>query len=296
MSHLLKFLLLVALFLAGQSYAQTIEYIHTDALGSPVAITDPNGNVIERSEYEPYGATLNRPADDRPGYTGHVVDAATGLNYMQQRYYDPTIGRFLSVDPIAADANLGVNFSRYWYANNNPYKFTDPDGRQSTEGAWNFIKGVAVGALDGAMEDAHYSSPNPTVEAYPGEFSQAEACDCDYQSPFADAETNEEQLGRDVSPAAVLLLTRKPTGSKVARSVRIDRIGRFTRKTEVRPGKGPGQSRAEYVRVKNEKGKTIRTYKDSYDRAGKFQGRKPLTGGPEGRPAPPPPPKKPDGT
>jgi hypothetical protein len=33
------------------------------------------------------------------------------------------------VDPVTADANLGTNFNRYWYANNNPYMFTDPDGR-----------------------------------------------------------------------------------------------------------------------------------------------------------------------
>jgi uncharacterized protein RhaS with RHS repeats len=218
---------------------------------------------------------------------------------MQQRYYDPGIGRFLSTDPVTANSGTGSNFNRYWYASNNPFRFTDPDGRQSVEGTWNFIKGVAVGALDGAMEDAHYSSPNPSVESYLGEFSQAEACDCDYQSPFSPAETNEEQFGRDVSPAAVLLVARKPTASKIARSVRVDRIGRFTRTTEVRPSKkSPGQSRAEYVRIKNEKGKVVRTYKDSYDRAGKHQGRKPLTGGPEGRqpPPPPPPPKKPDGT
>ncbi len=46
-----------------------------------------------------------------------------------QRYYDPGIGRFLSVDPVTADGSTGSNFNRYWYANNNPYKFTDPDGR-----------------------------------------------------------------------------------------------------------------------------------------------------------------------
>ncbi len=48
---------------------------------------------------------------------------------MQQRYYDPGIGRFLSVDPVTANGNTGGNFNRYWYANNNPYRFTDPDGR-----------------------------------------------------------------------------------------------------------------------------------------------------------------------
>ena len=38
--------------------------------------------------------------------------------------------RFLSVDPVKTDQRDGANFNRYWYANNNPYRFTDPDGRE----------------------------------------------------------------------------------------------------------------------------------------------------------------------
>ena len=50
-----------------------------------------------------------------------------------QRYYDQSIGRFLSVDPVTANSANGTNFNRYKYAENNPYKFVDPDGRQSLE-------------------------------------------------------------------------------------------------------------------------------------------------------------------
>ena len=126
----------LALFMAAfVTRAQTVEYIHTDALGTPIAVTDANRVVIERSEYEPYGKLLNRPLTDGPGFTGHVQDAATGMTYMQQRYYDPMIGRFLSVDPVTANSGTGGNFNRYWYANNNPYRFTDPDGRASCEKA-----------------------------------------------------------------------------------------------------------------------------------------------------------------
>jgi RHS repeat-associated protein len=120
--------------LSGWAAAQTVEYIHTDALGSIVAVTDASGNVIERREYEPYGAQLTPVVQDGPGYTGHVQDAATGLTYMQQRYYDPQIGLFLSVDPVTAYSNPVGQFHRYRYANNNPYKFTDPDGRAVTCG------------------------------------------------------------------------------------------------------------------------------------------------------------------
>jgi len=110
--------------------AATVTYQHTDALGTPVAKTNASRVVVQRSEYEPYGKLLNRPLENGPGYTGHVTDAATQLTYMQQRYYDPRVGRFWSVDPVTAYSNGDMRFfNRYGYAFNNPYAFKDPDGR-----------------------------------------------------------------------------------------------------------------------------------------------------------------------
>ncbi len=112
--------------------AEVVTYVHTDGLGSPVAKSDANGNLISgsRTRYEPYGATA-AGATPTIGFTGHVNDAATGLIYMQQRYYDPYAGRFLSTDPVLTDGNTGSSFNRYVYANNNPYKYIDRDGRES---------------------------------------------------------------------------------------------------------------------------------------------------------------------
>ena len=120
----------ILLFIVSLVRAQTVEYIHTDALGSPVAVRNASGAVIERTVHEPYGAVINRPVTNGPGYTGHVMDAVTGLNYMQQRYYDPGIGMMLSVDPVTEyDSKDWRYFNRYAYAFNNPYTFDDPDGR-----------------------------------------------------------------------------------------------------------------------------------------------------------------------
>ncbi|KAB8161366.1 hypothetical protein FKV24_019060, partial [Lysobacter maris] len=60
----------------------------------------------------------------------HVFDAATGLVYAQQRYYDDDIGRFLSADPVTPYGSPVGQFNRYRYGSNNPYRFTDPDGRR----------------------------------------------------------------------------------------------------------------------------------------------------------------------
>ena len=128
-------LLLLALLSTQTPAATTVRYQHTDILGSVVAETDAAANIISRSHYEPFG---KRSAGDKAGisYTGHLQDEDLNLIYMQQRYYDPVIGRFYSNDPVDTVAHLyGTNgtygFNRYAYANNNPYKFTDPDGRSS---------------------------------------------------------------------------------------------------------------------------------------------------------------------
>ena len=61
----------------------------------------------------------------------------------QQRYYDPGIGAMLSVDPVTAYSKGDMRFfNRYSYAFNNPYKFTDPDGR-AVQALW----GAPIGAI-----------------------------------------------------------------------------------------------------------------------------------------------------
>lgn len=115
--------------LLAKREAGTVNYQHVDALGSVVAISNAAGQATERTGYEPYGQAIGKTLDG-VGFTGHMADASSGLVYMQQRYYDPTIGRFLSTDPVTAQGGDIRYFNRYAYAANNPFRYVDPDGRR----------------------------------------------------------------------------------------------------------------------------------------------------------------------
>jgi len=111
------------------TWAGTTTYIYTDHLGSPLAEADASGNISAIFDYAPYGGQALSPPRNGPGFTGHVSDAETSLIYMQARYYDPSIGRFLSIDPSPPAGDAWRKHNRYWYAEGNPYVNVDPDGR-----------------------------------------------------------------------------------------------------------------------------------------------------------------------
>ena len=108
----------------GSAQVGTLKHESTPA-GQP-------GEIAWREQYTPYGAEIQGVAanDNQAGFTGHIKDKATGLNYMQARYYDPVIGRFLSIDPVTftMTGNPGM-FNRYAYTFNDPINMIDPDGK-----------------------------------------------------------------------------------------------------------------------------------------------------------------------
>jgi RHS repeat-associated protein len=117
-----------------------------DHLGSPRIITDNVGKVIARKDFNAFGDETNsaqrtellgyKPEEIRQDYTGYQKDDESGLEFAQARYYNNKHGRFTSVDPLTASANVKdpQTFNRYSYAMNSPYKFTDPLGLVSKPG------------------------------------------------------------------------------------------------------------------------------------------------------------------
>jgi RHS repeat-associated protein len=123
--------LVLAATAMAASPAEKVTHIHNDPFGNPVLATDASGNVVWKETYRPYGEKLNnQPASggNHIGFAGKPFERASGLSYMGGRYYDPVLGRFMGVDPATPDLANVHSLNRYVYANNNPYRYVDPDG------------------------------------------------------------------------------------------------------------------------------------------------------------------------
>jgi RHS repeat-associated protein len=85
------------------------------------------GVVISESDYGPWGR-LTRQVGRSPleSFAGMVRDG--NLYYARARYYDPTIGRFLSIDPEVGTLGIPASHNAYAYAGNNPLRYRDPRG------------------------------------------------------------------------------------------------------------------------------------------------------------------------
>lgn len=119
---------LFAMNSGGASY-----YLHTDELGSTLAVTDGVGNVETKYSYDPYGNVRNQTNVDPNAptvalqFAGQLIDSETGLYDMRARLYDPATGRFLSQDPDPP-APTTAAIVDYSYGADDPLAYTDPSG------------------------------------------------------------------------------------------------------------------------------------------------------------------------
>jgi RHS repeat-associated protein len=109
-----------------------VEYLVSDVAGS-VELAAPSGGVPTATRaYTPYGRVRAQDGDiatDR-GFLGQIEDASTGLSYLNARYYDTTIGVFISTDPVY-DTSKVKTLNPYGYSSGNPTTFADPGGMYS---------------------------------------------------------------------------------------------------------------------------------------------------------------------
>jgi len=174
--------------------ATTATYLHPDLLGSPRKATNAAGAILWNEHYDPYGKKLNGVAA-KIGYTGHAHDAESGYSYMQARFYDPLVGRFLSTDPVHFRDDNPFTFNRYSYANANPYKYIDPTGKDiELRGDDQFKKNV-TSALDKIKEGPGGKALVSKLEATRNVITIEQSYDGNVTIPTKDVKSRNEGKG-----------------------------------------------------------------------------------------------------
>jgi len=103
--------------------------IHADHLGTPIMMTDAQGEIVWRHRFAPFGKSIELDEDaDGDGqnvtlnlrFPGQYYDKESGLHYNWHRYYDPENGRYITHEP-----NPKLFFHHYMYSYNNSISFVD---------------------------------------------------------------------------------------------------------------------------------------------------------------------------
>jgi len=146
----------------------------TDHLGTVADLVGPDGTSADHRTYGAFGtltSQTNPGLDHLFAYAGRERDAETGLYYYRARYYDPTLGRFLSEDPVAFESR---DFNLYRYVRNDPLDATDPTGRyivpeelQPTgQGGLAGIVYYGARALDPGLEAFYWATASSSALDY----------------------------------------------------------------------------------------------------------------------------------
>ena len=139
-------------------------YYHYDLRGSTIALTDDNGNIVDRFSYLPYGKVSHDLGNTQTPflYNGRdgVMSDVNGLYYMRARYYDPAIKRFINRDTLLGDIDKMASLNRFAYVNGNPVDSVDSLGLEPT--TWERFTRTAGFVLDPI---GHYVAAGTKVAA-----------------------------------------------------------------------------------------------------------------------------------
>uniref|UniRef100_UPI00145A27B4 RHS repeat-associated core domain-containing protein n=1 Tax=Faecalispora jeddahensis TaxID=1414721 RepID=UPI00145A27B4 len=124
--------------------------------GDVTGIVDSNMNVVVEYSYDAWGKMIETTGSEADfigklnpfPYRGYYYDAETGLYYLNSRYYDPIIGRWINADSVLNNDILGNNF--FIYCGNNPTSRTDDNGA----GFWIIAGAIIGGAISGITKAA----------------------------------------------------------------------------------------------------------------------------------------------
>lgn len=169
---------------AGQTVAvrtaAKFSFIAADHHGTGELAIDSATGAISQRRFDPFGVergTNTGTWTGEKGFVGGTIDASTGLTHLGAREYDPTIGKFVSVDPII-DYTQPQQINGYAYANNSPVTYADPSGLitpECREGGITCRGGVPISSTpkDVVQAQSAYSKASGEVAAAQAQQSSA---------------------------------------------------------------------------------------------------------------------------
>jgi|GEM_PF-159847 len=129
-------------------------YVTTNKQGDVLGLYSANGNLKVSYEYDAWGNCTVKDASGNPitssvhignvnpiRYRSYYYDTDTGMYYLQSRYYDANIGRFINVDGTLNGNGDIIGFNMYAFCSNNPIMFSDPSGCGKLQDFKNWVSG-----------------------------------------------------------------------------------------------------------------------------------------------------------
>ncbi|SIR02135.1 RHS repeat-associated core domain-containing protein [Marinobacterium stanieri] len=166
-----------------------VYYIHTDHLNTPQVVSDNQGTVVWRADYDAFGQASVAPGSILTfnlRFPGQYFDSETGLHYNYYRDYDPSTGRYIQSDPIGLEGGLNT----YAYVGGNPLSYVDPEGLRGLPNSAGRVGGGASPIFGGGAAGA---LPSPNGSSY----DDYDFYNCS-SSPYTDRSS--PRTGRTYSP------------------------------------------------------------------------------------------------
>ena len=147
-------------------------YFDKNTLGDVIAIRDDSGEVVAEYFYDAWGNILEERDPYNSGiasanpfrYRGYYYDSETGFYYLQTRYYDPEIGRFINADDyelVGTLASVPGQLNMYAYCGNNPVMGYDPYGTWDWATFWQGIGMIVTSITAIALAVTTFGAATP---------------------------------------------------------------------------------------------------------------------------------------
>ena len=145
--------------------SNTASYYEQDGVNSVTSLSSSAGALANTYTFDSFGklttstGTITNPFQ----YTARESDPETGIYEYRARYYDPSIGRFISEDPVG----FADGYNVYDYVSGDPVDFDDPSGNWRIHGNWcgpNWTGGQTEPYIPSHDQDGYYKDPRDYVD------------------------------------------------------------------------------------------------------------------------------------